>query len=416
MPKNLFQDMVQAKRARSGMEQVMQPRPPTNPQGVERVEKSRGRYSFWMVAVASVVFFLFALSYLFANATITVHPKQQNIILNEDLSATKNSQDALPFDLVVISGEESKIVETVGEKDIAQKAEGVVVIYNAFSSTVQKLDINTRLEGSNDKIYKTEKVITVPGMGKDGKPGSVEVKIYGAEAGTEYNSPPLDFKIFGFKGTSKYSKFYGRSKGAITGGIKGKYPFIPESQKENILSEMKISLEAKLFQKAHDQIPDGFILFQDAVVLKIDSESMNPASAQENMLPFTLKGTLYGVLLNEQKLTQEIVKKNMEKDDESEVYIPHIQNLIFSLSDKDDLLNQDIKNIHFNLSGTIDLVSKLEVEEFTAELLGQSKKNLNQILLQYPNIDSAESVISPFWKRSFPDKIKNIKVIVDYPE
>ena len=130
-------------------------------------------------------------------------------------------------------------------------------------------------------------MITVPGMGKDGKPGSVEVKIYGAEAGTEYNSPPLDFKIFGFKGTSKYSKFYGRSKGAVTGGIKGKYPFIPESQKENILSEMKTSLEAKLFQKAKDQIPDGFILFQDAVVLKIDSESMNPASAQENMLPFT---------------------------------------------------------------------------------------------------------------------------------
>ena len=49
-------------------------------------------------------------------------------------------------------------------------------------------------------------------MTKDGKPGSVEVGIYGSSAGPEYNSIPIDFKIFGFKNTPKYAKIYARSK------------------------------------------------------------------------------------------------------------------------------------------------------------------------------------------------------------
>jgi len=48
--------------------------------------------------------------------------------------------------------------------------------------------------------------------------------------------------------------------------------------------------------------------------------------------------------------------------------------------------------------------------------LGKSKKDFNKILLQYPNIDSANLKISPIWKISIPDKTKNIKVMVNYPE
>jgi len=415
MSKNLFQDMVKVKHARREIEvhsiEVKESRE------APRKIKDRPRSMLWFVAIISLVFFLFALSYLFSKATVTVNPKVQELVLDENLSASRDgSTEALSFDLVVISGEENKIVRATEEKDVSLKAEGVVVIYNAFSSASQLLSIDTRLEGSNGKIYKTKKQINVPGMAKDGIPGSVEVGIYASQADEGYNSAPLDFKIFGFKGTPKYSKFYARSKGAITGGLKGKLLIISDSQKASVINEMKTNLQIQLFKKATDQIPSGFILFKDAVFLDTDPNSIDFTSSKDNLLPIKLKGTLYGILFDEQKLSKKIALDSIENYDDSGVYLPNIRDLTFSLSSKNNNSFADVKNIEFNLSGPAKIVWRFDGDKLAGELLGKSKKDFNQILAQYSNVDSAESQLSPFWKMSFPNKIKNIKVIVNYPK
>ena len=414
MSKNLLQDMVKVKRKRAQADNALDSFQ-TEP---ETLRRNKSRYRLWSVAIISLVFFLFAISYMFLEVTITINPKIKEIVLNENLSAGKDGgAEARSFDLIVISGEENKIAQATEEKDVLEKAQGVVLIYNAFSSASQRLDIDTRLEGSNGKIYKTVKQIIVPGM-KDNIPGSMEVGIYGEKAGEEYNSDPLDFTVFGFKGTPKYSKFYARSKGEITGGFKGKASVISEAQKLAAQNELKTALQTKLFKKATDQIPDGLILFKDAVFLKVDDNNVDPVSSKDNLLSVKLKGTLYGFLLNEEKLTKKITENYIQKDDDSIVYLPNIRDLTFSLAlpaNEDTVSFGDIKNIDFNLSGAAKIVWKLEENKLVTDLLGKSKKDFNNILLQYPNIDSADFVISPFWKMSFPDKIKDIKVIVNYP-
>lgn len=415
MPKNLLQDMVKIKYAK--------PETPTGPPGGKSSGPNKGtRYALWLVAVVSLVFFLFALSHLFAEAVVTVNPKTKDVILNENLSAGRDRADTLSFDLVVISGEEDKIVLATEEKEISQKAEGIVLFYNTFSSSPQTLNINTKLEGSNGKIYKTQTKTVVPGTTEGGKPGSVEVKIYGAEAGPEYNSVPLDFQIVNFKGTSKYSKFYGRSKGAITNGLKGNFFVLSDSQKANALNELKTALQTKLFKKAADQIPSGFVLFQEAVFLETDDSDISTFS-KENMLPLKLRGTFYGLLFDENKLTKKIAQDFIESYNGSEVYLHNIRDLTFSLPagqaglpGKENIALPDIKNINFNLSGPAKIVWKLDAAKFADDLLGRSKKDFNQVLLQYQNIDSAELAISPIWKMSLPDNAKDIKVIVNYPK
>ena len=415
MSKNLLQDMVKVKRKRAQADNALDSFQ-TEP---ETLRRNKPRYRLWSVAIISLVFFLFALSYMFLEVTITINPKIKEIVLNENLSAGKDGgAEALSFDLIVISGEENKIAQATEEKDVLEKAQGVVLIYNAFSSASQRLDIDTRLEGSNGQIYKTVKQIIVPGM-KDNIPGSMEVGIYGEKAGEEYNSDPLDFTIFGFKGMPKYSKFYARSKGEITGGFKGKASIISDAQKLAALNELKTALQTKLFKKATDQIPNGLILFKDAVFLKVDDSNVDLASSKDNLLSVKLKGTLYGFLLNEEKLTKKITENYIQKDDDSIVYLPNIRDLTFSLAfpaNEDTVSFGDIKNIDFNLSGAAKIVWKLEENRLVTDVLGKSKKDFNQILLQYPNIDSANLVISPFWRMSFPDKIKDIKVIVNYPK
>lgn len=422
MPKNLLQDMVKVKRSKLKIKEdsprVSQKITPTldsrNPQNEKR---KVSRYIIWCVAFISATFLFFAVSYMLGKVTVVLSPKTQELILNKNLSANKDAgENALAFDLVVISGEENKIMQTTETKEVSEKAEGTVVLYNTFSSSPQTLNIDTRLEGSNGKIYKTKTRSVVPGMSKDKKPGSVEVKIYGSEGGEEYNSVPLDFKILNFKGSPKYSKFYGRSKGAITGGFKGGLPIISDTDKTNTVSELKTILQAKLLKKATDQIPNGFILFKNAVFLNTEDDVIDTTSITDNMLPIKLKGTLYGLLFNENQLTKIIIEDNVEGYDGSEVYLSNIKDLIFSLLDKNSISSADIKSINFNLSGAVKVVWKLDEAKFIDDLLGKSKKDFSQILLQYPNIDSADLVISPIWRMSIPDNIEDIKVIVNYPK
>ena len=423
MPRNLLQDVIRVKKKVQNpdfkLRYTLDENKFLSSKNIinQASNKNKPKYKLWFVALISVVFLLFALSFLFTRAKITVMPKTQNISLNQNLSAVKNGNDsnALSFDLVVISGEEEKTIQGGELKDVSVKARGTVVIYNNFSSSSQVLAKDTRLEGSNGKIYQIISKITVPGI-KNGKPGSVEVSIYAALAGEEYNSAPLDFKILGFKGTSKYSKFYGRSKGDITEGLRGKYYQISNTQKATLNDELKTALSAKLFQKVTAQIPPGFILFKDAGFLNIDENNINnisPESSQtDGTIKVIMKGTFYGFLFDEKKLTKMIAENFIDQYDDSDIHIPDIKNLIFSLPDK-EISFADVKNINFNLSGASQIVWNVDSSKLVNDLLGKRKKDFTQILSAYPNITSADVTFRPFWVRSFPDKEKNIKLIIE---
>ncbi|MEK7089045.1 MAG: hypothetical protein AAB913_02865 [Patescibacteria group bacterium] len=426
MSRNLLQDMVKIKTS-TPKPIIIRVKTSTSTPVMEREEEKiykkikksdkKSKYRLYFVALISIVFLLFALSFLFSGAKIIVIPKVKEIPLNENLSAIKDSSiPGLSFDLAVISGEENKTIQGGEEKNVAIKATGTVLIYNSYSSSSQTLDVDTRLEGSNGKIYKTNKKITVPGITKNGKPGSVGVGIYAAEAGEKYNSTPLDFEIFGFKGTPKYSKFYARSKGEITGGFKGKSPVVSSLNKITVISELKATLENKLSKKITDQIPSGFVLFKDAIFLNIDDKNASFNPNKDGTVLVNIKGTLYGFLFDEKKLTTKIAQDIIDKYDGSKVYIPNIRDLIFSLSDKESISFADIKSINFSLSGTPKIIWKVDETKFIADMLNRKKIDFNLILAQYPSIDTAQLVLRPFWKTSFPNKSSSIQVIVNYPK
>jgi len=419
MSKNLLQDMVRIKRSTQRSVPIKE-KTKEKEKISNTIKENSGnkgsKYRIYFVALISVVFLLFALSFLFSGAKITLTPKVKEIPMKENLSVTKDGNlSDLSFDLMVIPGEESKTIQGGEEKDIAVTATGVVLVYNIFSSSPQVLDIDTRLEGSNGKIYKTNKKITVPGM-IGNKPGSIEVGIYGASAGIEYNSTPLDFKIFGFKGTLKYSKFYARSKGEITGGFKGRSSVVSSLDKATAVSALKVTLKVKLLKKGTDQVPNGFILFKDAMFLNIDDRDIIFTPDKNNTVSVKIKGTLYGFIFEEKKLTKKIAQDIIDKYDGSEIYIPNIKDLTFSLSDKESVSFAEVADINFTLLGTPKIIWKINEEKFITDILGKKKKDLDQILSQYPDIDSVELILRPFWKTSFPEKSDSIEVIVNYPQ
>ncbi len=427
MAKQFLEDMVRIKRSRqqeesrSSMKAVelreerAEPKPEPRRVKTFPASKKKGNYKLWIVAIISLAILVFAISFFFARASVVVIPKSQSVDLNENLSAGKDSTTGLPFDLEVISGEQDSTIQASGEKNVSVKATGSVYIYNAYSSASQHLLIDTRLEGSNGKIYKTLTATTVPGMSKSGTPGRVQVQIYADAPGADSNSAPLDFTIIGFKGTAKYAKFYARSVGNITGGFVGQAPNISTADQTTADDNLKAELQTKLLAQATNQVPPGFILFKNAVFLDADESSITSVSNSDGSATLSLKGTLYGILFDQQKLTAKIAADTITSYDGSDVYIPNISSLTFALSNQDNPSFADAQNINFNLTGNADIVWKLDVNKFTSDLLGKSKKDFSQILSQYPNITSATLTISPLWKGSIPSNAKDVKVIVDYP-
>lgn len=430
MPRNILQDIKPIRRTTRSVNTVVLTDTPKEQkekpeefklEAREEVRKKYegSRYGLWFVAIVALVFLIFAVSSLFAKARVTINPKVQDFTLNQTLSAVKdaNSSGVLSFNLISLSGEEEKIVSTGEEKEYSQKAKGTIVLYNNFSTTPQKLAIDTRLEGSNGKIYKTETVIIVPGT-KDGKPGSVEVGIYANEPGEASNTSPIDFKILGFKGSPKYEKFYGRSKGDISGGLVGKLRLVGEEDKAKAVEELKVVLQDKLFKKALGELPEGYILFKDAVVFRVDDENAGtlPTTGQDE-IPVKIKGTLYGFLFEEKNLTKKIVETIIPKYDGSEVYIPNIKDFTVTLVTGGAVFNfSDIKNINFGLSGSSRIVWYSDEEKLKSALVDKPKKDFQHIMSEYPNIDSADLVVRPVWKRDIPSDPKDIKIIVNSPE
>lgn len=429
----MLQDMVRVKREKQGLpaldlekkkekkierkieEEFVAPRPRISFEEEIQEGKNRSKNALWVVAVATVIMLFFAISTLFVQAAVTINPKTEEVVLNENFYATKSAtSNGLSFDLMLIPGEDKVLIKGSGTEEVSNSAKGTVIIYNSYSSASQSLDVNTRLEGSNGKIYKTERKIVVPGKSSDGTPGKVEVDIYASEPGKDYNAGPLDFKIFGFKGSPKYEKFYGRSVGDISGGVVGTLPVVSLEEKEAAITKLKDQLKSKLLNKATNQIPAGFILYKDAVTLTVDSQS-EEYNKEENAISVVLKGTLYGFLFKEADLTKKIAEQAVEDYDGAPVFMPKIEDLVFQLVNKDAPTFKDSGNISFSLSGEAKIVWRVDGDSILPEFLDKSKKDFEAILLKHENIDSADVSLRPFWKRSFPEKAKDITITVNYP-
>lgn len=379
-----------------------------------KTNRNGTRHVLWIVAAISVLVLFFAISYLLSKATITIIPKVKPISLNANFSALKDaSADDISYDLVTLSDESTKTITGGQEKDVKNSAVGKVLLYNTYSASPQQLLVDTRLEGSNGKIYKTKVKTIIPGKSADGAPGKISVDIYANEPGSDYNSDPIDFKIYGFKNSPKYTKFYGRSVGAITGGLIGKSRDISDAEKTKAEDNLKTDLEDKLYKKAQSQIPSGFILYKTAISYEL--EDVDVSTGDDGSFNLSMKGTLNGFVLDEKKLTDKIIANILPDDKNSDKYISNLSDLTLTISNKDSVDFLNASKFDFNIYGVPKVIYKIDESKIATDLAGRSKKEFSQILSNYPNIDSAEMSIKPVWRMSFSDDSNKIKIIIKYP-
>lgn len=104
----------------------------------------------------------------------------------------------------------------------SKKATGKITVYNNYSTTPQRLILNTRFQSPDGRIYRLATSLMVPGKtimnGKE-TPGSVDAVVIAEEEGAQYDIGPTRFTIPGYIGDPRYESMYGVSMEEITTGV-----------------------------------------------------------------------------------------------------------------------------------------------------------------------------------------------------
>ena len=434
MPKNIVQDILPPERKtirniplperRSGDNEksvleiknynhVDDNKPEQVLKGQAQRTRNNSRIILWGIAGLSLMAVFFAVSSIFVKADITVTPKQQKISLNANFNAISgNVPDKLSYQIITITENESKQIQATGMEHVERKASGVIVVYNNYSSASQKLIENTRFQTPDGLIYRIPDGIIIPGKSiKDGVaiPGSIEVTVFADLPGEKYNIGLVDFTIPGFKGDPRFKEIYGRSKTTVQGGFSGDVKKVSDKDRTKADLEIKADLREKTLRAAREQIPEGFVLYDNAAFFTFDT--LPETYQKDNQVTFSEKGTLRAFLFSKVNLTRAIVKKTVQNSGSDKIELIDIAKLTFSISARENLNPVATSSIDFSLKGEMLAVWQYDETKLKNDLAGKSRKLLKDILSSgYPQIESASAVVTPLWKQSFPKNPNKINI------
>ncbi|MFA5831055.1 MAG: hypothetical protein WC878_04480 [Candidatus Paceibacterota bacterium] len=372
-----------------------------------------------MIFGIAALIFACVYGFVFYSATVTIRLKHAEVALdNREFQAMQQSSDAIPFQSMTLSSEETVKLTPTGEKKVSKKASGKIVVYNSYNNQSQVLIKNTRFETPDGKIYRIDSQILVPGMKKiDGKdvPGSLEVTVYANEAGPEYNIGLVDFTIPGFKGSPRFAKFYARSKTPMTGGVNGLIKTISDDDREKAKNSLTATLKQKLIANAEAQKPKGSVLYENAMFFTFTDTVDDSVQSGEKDVPMTLKGSVDAILFDEAKLSRSIVQTSVSVGPDERIKIDNIEKLGFVWKTPIGSAPEKTDTLEFLLSGKASAVWEIDELSFKSKLAGVKKSEFSGVMVQFTGIEKATPKFNVFWRSSFPKNTEKIfiKTIVD---
>lgn len=361
----------------------------------------------------------FVLYFVLPIAKVMVNPKKETIrfeteiIADKDISTINISENKIPGQVFQLELENSKTFQTTGEKDVEEKAEGVIIIYNGYSSEDQTLVKTTRFLSDSGKIFRLKETVIIPGATiNEGKiiPSSKEVVVEADEAGEAYNIGPSDFKIPGFQGTAKYTGFYGKSLESMEGGAKGRMKVATKEDIEGALEIVSAELKNKVEEQFKDKIPSDLKLLSSAETLEI-IESKTSIEADEPCKEFTalVKVRAWGIAFKESDILRLVEENINNKISENKILLPSSINLSY------DNINIDSEKNMLNFSCNVeaDTAWKIDENRIRDELVNKNEVEVRKYLSSLAEIESARVMFWPFWANKIPSNKDKIKVIIE---
>ncbi len=378
-----------------------------------RARKKPKKILIWGSGSILVILLFFIFSSSLSSATIRITPRNAEVTAsNETFKADVGATEGINLEIIETSKEGGEVVPATGEERVERKASGTIVIYNNYDSNSQRLIRNTRFQTPEGLIYRIDESVVVPGRKTENGntvPGSIEVTVFADEPGDKYNIGLKDFTIPGFSDDpGRFKDIYARSKTEMTGGFVGTVKTVSDSDETSAKERIRKKIQDDLKKELLSQVPEGFVLFEDAMIF--DFESLPQSEARGDSVQINEKVVLMAVIIKKTELANALAERlepNFIGDDSDVI---NWNELGFSIQDKESLDLIRRSEVVFTINGQVRLMKTFDSNSLKREIAGNPKKNLHNILSSYPAIEKAQSSIKPFWKRSFPEKEERIEI------
>ncbi|MDO8633373.1 MAG: hypothetical protein Q7K38_02410 [Candidatus Wildermuthbacteria bacterium] len=366
-----------------------------------------------VIASGSVLLALllfFSLHVWLAHAKVTVTPVSREIVLEEMFSAEPEAQSSvakktIPGTLLEQEQSGTKLFSSTGKETQETKAKGTIRVFNNQAKT-QILIAQTRFISEDGKLFRSTLRITIESG------GFTDVAVLAAEAGSSYNIGSSNFSLPGLLGSAIYTLVYGKSSQPMTGGGKTEVSVVTETD----LRSAEESFTKELLANAKDQLYKSAVAPMVVIDESVREEVIKASSSVEAGAPIsqfhvTGKVKVRALAFSQeelQSLAKEVVTLGTQKGEKLQEQTLKVnqKGATFAFATQKALLELEIK---------AKVYQDIDREELQSSLLGRSKAEAQQLLLDYSEIEKFEFSFFPFWKQAIGSKEEKVDITMILP-
>jgi len=404
-------------RPSAARQRLQSPRPEMRPEAYMEPVRRRSRVGIWVAAGLALIVLLGAAALLlFPSTTVTIVPRVQTLPFDSSnpltaYPAATAATGTIPYTVLSQVFEDSAIVAASGMEQADEKASGNVTVYNETAKSMRLIK-NTRFQSPDGLVFRIPASVDVP-PAKNGAPGTLDITIFADETGPTYNIGPTDkFTLPGLKSSPDFSKVYATSKAAFTGGFSGQRPAVSPA----ILESSKAAIRGRLEEKANElwrTVPEGSLAFPGLMALSYETLPATPEPGGGVRITERANATLpvFDARAFASAVAQ-AVSADAETADISVRFSPETTAQPVGTFDAASLGRESIT---LSITGRGQLVWQLDVAALKEALAGREEAAFEPIVKGFAAIEEARARLTPFWKRSFPQDVEDIKVEVSEP-
>lgn len=377
------------------------------------------KWKMWWGIIPLILFLAVAFSFRLSKTEIKIWPQVQTVSFETKITVDKTFESSDPSFWVSKKTIPGKIfeVEKVFSEEFSssgksfKKAEGVIRVYNGYSPSPEKWLEGTRFVSAEGKLFKSKDKISVPGAEvKNGKmsPSFVDVPVVAGEPGQDYNIGPSNFSIIAFRGTPRYTKFYGESFQSMTGG--GEEPQVKKEDLENAGKALVQKAEKEVKDELKNEIPGNFF-FSEALIKTEILEKFPLVKEGANLAQFGFQVKSKAKLVSAAKedidsLAREFISSQISK--EKRIYQP-------SLKTEYAVQSIDVSAEKFNLSLSMSakIYPEIDLDSLKKAILGKSLSETKIFLKNQSEIIKSDIRLFPFWLKNIVNDFNKVKI--EYP-
>lgn len=394
---------------------------------IERIQRFRlskiKKYSLIslgvLVVISGVAFYI--ANTFFVKAEIKAETKKTEWSFIESVSADKKivqidtveiAARQIPAEVFSITKNFTFSFAASGKKNVQQKAEGIITIYNSFDSNSQVLVAGTRFVAPDGKIFKLKERTIVPGakvVNGEKIASSIDAGVIAEKAGPEYNiGPQSKFTIPGFAGTPKYNYFYGSSKEAMKNGFIGEAAYPTDDDIEKGKTEAEKQLKDYTNSALSLQIPQDFKFLDGSRQFIILKETVNTQTDEKGNFSIYMEGKSSSIGFKETDL-KNLIEKTAQNSLANNLLKIKTYTIEYGAARPD--FKQGKISFAVDFKGVFE--EPINIDEFKKKIIEKNKSELTLLVSSYPNIQKFTVFFSPFWIKAVPKDITKISVEVN---